>query len=1221
MNRQLLQSILTLVLLSSLCHAFAQKDASKKYPSVFWEISGNGLKKPSYLFGTMHVSSKLAFHLSDSFYTAIQNVDAVALELNTDTWQKNMVYLDNVKLNYNGYIRPAGNDYLNESSFRINDYDDELKAALSSQPAVVNNLLYRSYKTKEDFEEDTFLDLYIYQTGKKLGKRSTGVENYFETERLILEAYADMANEKVKKNIDTDGESMRDIGEKIQDAYKRGDLDMMDSLSILTERSAAFNEKFLYRRNEIQASSIDTILKKSSLFVGVGAAHLPGKRGVIELLRKMGYRLRPIKMANRDATKKEAIDKLKVPVIFNQVTSDDDFYKVQMPGALYKVADDFIRSDRKQYADMANGCYYQVTRVKTHAAFINQSNEDVKRKLDSLLYENIPGKILKKTFITKNGYPGYDITNKTRRGDLQRYHIFITGFEILIFKMSGKENYIEGSEANRFFSSITLKETDSALKSFSPADGGFSVNFPQSPSVYNNENCRDGINRWEYEATDNTTGNAYMVFRKSVYNLKFLDEDSFNLKLVEESFRSPDYFEYQVQRTEGSFQGYPCLDVKEKMKDSSVVLARFIIKGPHYYSLAVKTKGNNTADAFFNSFHFTPFLYSRSSVFTDSFIHFSVNTPVQPVLDNLYRSTAEKAVQDIADGSSNREYWSKNRNAVFNNDATGEQVFVSAQKYPPYYYVKDSAKFWQREISDSYDEDDLVLKEKTWFEKPGGIKGYRFTLCDTGSSGLIQKMIVLKDDELFTITAMGDTLNHQSSFVSNFFNSFLPEQRKEGRNIFRSTLDSFFSNLFSTDSTIRTKARQVISNIYYGEKGVPGIMDAIYKLSPADKDYFDTKTKLIAELGYIKDTTKAVITDHLKQLYKDVSDTSMFQNEVLEALARHKTKNATMVFKDLMLQDPPVFDNDYAYRNLFEHFDDSLQLAVLLFPEFLQLTSLSDYQEPVNELLVQLLDSGYVKGPQYQEYFSKIYFDARIALKKQQGKDEKSMQEDRMKSDDYSADIRYDEDRKETLTEYAVLLAPFYGQNNSVPKFFDKLMQSRNDAVRLEAVTTLLKNNHPVADSILLDIAASDKLRGKLYKSLAAINKESLFPSQYKTQADLARSYLVAEKNFNKIDSVVLVSKQPAAYKNEKGTVYFFKYRVKKEDDWKIGISGLQPEKETAINSNTSLTAMTDKKLKEDKPVNEQFQEQLKRLLFNAHKSAKNFYDSDRYNYRYFNED
>jgi hypothetical protein len=66
------------------------------------------------------------------------------------------------------------------------------------------------------------------------------------------------------------------------------------------------------------------------------------------------------------------------------------------------------------------------------------------------LYENIPGKIISKKSIEKNSYKGFDIVNRTRRGDLQRYNIFITPFEILIFKMSGNDDYVNGPEAETF---------------------------------------------------------------------------------------------------------------------------------------------------------------------------------------------------------------------------------------------------------------------------------------------------------------------------------------------------------------------------------------------------------------------------------------------------------------------------------------------------------------------------------------------------------------------------------------------------------------------------------------------------------------------------------------------------------------------------------------------------------------------------------------------------
>src|SRR3954469_17558780 len=137
--------LIAFLIVSSFLPSFGQstKLKSKKYPSLFWEITGNGLQKPSYLFGTMHVSSKMVFHLSDSFYLAIKNVDAIALELNPDLWQGQMVSMDRLKQNYVNFTQTTGNDYLTENSFRMSKYEDELKQAMSTEPTVVNSLLYR----------------------------------------------------------------------------------------------------------------------------------------------------------------------------------------------------------------------------------------------------------------------------------------------------------------------------------------------------------------------------------------------------------------------------------------------------------------------------------------------------------------------------------------------------------------------------------------------------------------------------------------------------------------------------------------------------------------------------------------------------------------------------------------------------------------------------------------------------------------------------------------------------------------------------------------------------------------------------------------------------------------------------------------------------------------------------------------------------------------------
>jgi len=1223
--------IIIIVLLLSSTLIYSQKITTNKYPSLFWEITGNGLKKPSYLFGTMHVSNKMVFNLSDSFYIAMNSVAAVALELNPDLWQGKMVRLDETKQNYANYTKPFGDDLLTETSFRINKCEEELKAALSSEPMVVNSLLYRTYKAKEDFEEDTFLDLYIFQTGKKLGKRSAGVEDFNETEKIVMQAYADMATEKKKKAVDTDGESMRDITKKIQEAYRRGDLDLMDSLDIMTERSIAFREKFLYLRNEVQANSIDTILKTSSLFVGVGAAHLPGARGIIELLRKKGYKLRPITMTERDTKKKEATDKLKVPVQFAQRKADDGFYTVNMPGPLFKMTEDIQQLDRRQYSDMSNGSYYLVTRVKTHGAFLGQSTNQMLDKIDSMFYENIPGKILTKKVIENNGYKGYDITNRTRTGDLQRYNIFITPFETLIFKMSGKENYVDGEEARQFFSSIHLKEINNSLTEFTPPQGGFTVKFPQAPNQSVAENNNDGIDRWEYEATDKTTGDGYLVLKKSVYNFKFLEEDSFDLKLIEESFRSPDFFDKQLQRKLTSFDGYPCLDVKEKMKDGSFVTARYIIKGPQYYVIAAHSKNaKKDFTPYINSFHFDPYVYSSTKMFVDTFMHFTVTTAASPDLDEDYRSKLEQVSQEVTRSklyASYNNYFPKNKNALFRNDSTGEMVGVTIQQYPQYFYVKDSAKFWTGELNEYLEKNDLQLYSKDSFLLKDGVRGFKFILRDSGSSRTIERMMLLKDNYLFNLVTMGDTLNHKNEHINKFYASFAPAQKITGRDIFKNCLDQFFLDLFSKDSLVNATAVKAISNVYYGEKGEPKIISALQKLSTANKDYYSIKSKLIAELGYIKDDTKPVVDSNLKLIYQQTADTSIFQNEVVEALARRKTEAAIKLFKQFVMQDPPVFDKDYEYSTLFNNLQDSLKLAANLYPELLQLTTLQDYKEPIISLLVKLVDSGFVKVKQYESFYSKIYFDAKIALKKQQAKDELKIQSDK------NADISEDNNNTESirtytniyssnnnnvsLNNYTVLLMPFYDSNANIPKFFDKLLKSEDEDIRMKTATLLLRNNKLVADSILLLFALNDRTRARLFTKLEQIKRLDKFPTKYNTQLAMARSFLVADKNYPKIDTIIFISKQVASYSRKSGYVYFFKYRIKKEDDFKIGISGMQPLNIKLASSDDKISFMTEKKLRNDKPENEQFQEQLKKILYSQHKSAKSFFEEDGNGYHF----
>ena len=92
----------------------------------------------------------------------------------------------------------------------------------------------------------------------------------------------------------TDTTKKEDSLEDLVDIYARGDLDAIYSFYKKEDLSNTFNAALITDRNHRMADRIDSIMQKISLFTAVGALHLPGDEGVINLLRKKGYVLTPV---------------------------------------------------------------------------------------------------------------------------------------------------------------------------------------------------------------------------------------------------------------------------------------------------------------------------------------------------------------------------------------------------------------------------------------------------------------------------------------------------------------------------------------------------------------------------------------------------------------------------------------------------------------------------------------------------------------------------------------------------------------------------------------------------------------------------------------------------------------------------------------------------------------------------------------------------------------
>ena len=159
---------------------------------------------------------------------------------------------------------------------------------------------------------------------------------------------------------------------------------------------------------------------------------------------------------------------------------------MNLPGKLTQIVN-FETIKYYIYADMINGSFYTVARLKHFGPPFNVSTPQMMQKVDSLLFENIPGKIITKKEITSNnGLKGFEIVNKTRRGDEQHYQIFFSDLEMIMFKLGGKQSYATGSESKQFFNSIQfLPKTQNTIE-FSPKTKGFTVKVPANYSYTKN---------------------------------------------------------------------------------------------------------------------------------------------------------------------------------------------------------------------------------------------------------------------------------------------------------------------------------------------------------------------------------------------------------------------------------------------------------------------------------------------------------------------------------------------------------------------------------------------------------------------------------------------------------------------------------------------------------------------------------------------------------------
>lgn len=258
--------------------------------SLLWEISGKGLKQPSFLYGTIHLQDKRVFAFDKTLVRIFDTCKAYAMELNMDE-------IDMTKMSKAIMLEKPLDQIIAPEKYAL--LDSLLKARTgggvgmysSMKPFFMAAEMVKAYENKDmPFP----LDLDFFKKAKQKKKITTGIEKLEEqlaaVDKMSVEEQADMMIEGLK-----DWDKTKKLYNDMMKIYLKQDIAGMKELMKDTTLPKSFETALLTDRNKVMAERIDAIVQKQPTFNAIGAGHLAGKDGVIELLRQLGYTVRPVK--------------------------------------------------------------------------------------------------------------------------------------------------------------------------------------------------------------------------------------------------------------------------------------------------------------------------------------------------------------------------------------------------------------------------------------------------------------------------------------------------------------------------------------------------------------------------------------------------------------------------------------------------------------------------------------------------------------------------------------------------------------------------------------------------------------------------------------------------------------------------------------------------------------------------------------------------------------
>ncbi|MEP7268943.1 MAG: TraB/GumN family protein [Saprospiraceae bacterium] len=268
--------------------------------SLLWEITGNGLKKPSYLFGTIHLIGKEDFFFPNTLEEKIKASDQATFEIDMDDMSsmESMMKIMGKAFMKDGITL---SDLITEEEYKTVEETFNAKGLPLQMLERMKPLLLSTFASM-DMGDDGMAgfksyEMEIYSKVQEQNKESNGLETMDDQlaifDSIPYKTQAKMLLESIKSS-DKDNQEYK----KMIDIYKKQDIEELARVAIQDESGGIGNyeDLFLYNRNRNWIPIMSKMMLAKSTFFAVGAGHLGGTKGVINLLKKAGFKVNAVKM-------------------------------------------------------------------------------------------------------------------------------------------------------------------------------------------------------------------------------------------------------------------------------------------------------------------------------------------------------------------------------------------------------------------------------------------------------------------------------------------------------------------------------------------------------------------------------------------------------------------------------------------------------------------------------------------------------------------------------------------------------------------------------------------------------------------------------------------------------------------------------------------------------------------------------------------------------------